>query len=109
MSREPSDVALLAARIARACPVLPSAFTVARMATDICRLEKSLRRAAERYCNGEIDEQGFDRARARIVNDVVDAGAAIPLNAGMDIRTESDPRGPVLLLRLPGEGTYATV
>lgn len=106
---EPNDETILSARIARAYPYLPSAYTAARIATVVCLLERKLRRVSEKWCNGECDEQHYDRERSRIVNDVISAAEAIKLNATMDVQTNADPRGPVLLLRLAGENEYVTV
>lgn len=50
-SKEPSDVAILAARIMRAYPTL-SPYSAASLAEELCAIERAQRRHATRQCNG---------------------------------------------------------
>lgn len=50
--KEPSDAAMIAARLAKAYPSL-SAYSAASLAHELCSIEKAQRRHAERCCSGE--------------------------------------------------------
>lgn len=52
MSKEPSDAAMFAARLAKAYPTL-SAYSAASLAHELCAIERAQRRHAERACSGE--------------------------------------------------------
>ena len=154
MKREPSDDAVLSARLMRAYPSL-SPYSAASLAAELCAIERAQRRHAERCCSGEDggyvrpldvgrrnaakvraertgtiaclvehDPDAERRAGERIANRLATwenklvalhdrgpanllataHGYALPL-----ISLESDPRGRVLLLRLPGEQEASTV
>ncbi len=77
--REPSGEALLSARLARAYPTL-SAYSAARLAQELCSIERAQRRHAERCCSGE--DGGYVRIRALGRDDD---------NAGRPIVREHDP------------------
>jgi len=136
--REPSDVAILSARLARAYPAL-SAYSAASLATELCAIERAQHRHAERCCSGEDggyvrrkegapvglgaytrhvlehDPDAEERAGKRIARAIdlwtvnlqsrlnVPGAIAKRQIAGMTVELQGDPRGRVLLLRLPGE------
>jgi hypothetical protein len=52
MKRDPSPVAILAARLQRAYPAL-SPYSAAALAEDLTRIERAQRRHAKRCCSGE--------------------------------------------------------
>lgn len=140
--REPPDVAILSARLARAYPTL-SPYSAAALACELESIERAQRRHATRQCNGDYLAQGatrriggrplaYDekqRAGERIERRIlrwrvdlgrllaaarredVDAMSAYEILAHADaaIELQDDPRGPVLLLRLPNETEPATV
>lgn len=60
MSRDPSPVAILAARLQRAYPAL-SPYSAASLAEDLTRIERAQRRHAERCCSGA--DGGYVRPR----------------------------------------------
>lgn len=130
--REPSDESVLAARIIRAYPSL-SAYSAASLATELCAIERAQRRHAVRCCNGDYvksaplphncnmgpilvhDPDAERKAGARIERMVAewlddvrerceDAGSPAPA-----IDLQDEPRGPVLLVRLPGETEAVSV
>lgn len=134
--REPPDVAILAARIMRAWPSL-SPYSCASLATELCSIERAQHRHAERQCSGadggyvrwrslardddnagsprtlEHDPEAEQRAERRIErriaawrNRVADIHPESPT---CTIELQDDPRGAVLLLRLPGEQEASTV
>lgn len=149
--REPSAVAILAARLMRAWPSL-SPYSCASLADELCAIERAQRRHVERCCSGadggyvrrvnvawlggtklEHAPEAEHRAGKRIVSaltrwksevshrvlpDGVDAPDGSPAREAMiriasDLSTRielhDDPRGRVLLLRLPGEQEASTV
>jgi len=145
--REPPNVAILSARIARAFPTL-SAYSAATLADDLGRIERAQHRHAERCCNGsdggyvklQLDKRpsahGTDvlihdpaaeeRAGKRIERSVLKWKARVQtLVLGDDadpvtvrqycyagapcVELQHDPRGHVLLLRLPGEAEAVSV
>lgn len=146
MSREPSPVAVLAARLQRAWPSL-SCYSCAALADELHRIERAQRRHAERCCSGEDggyvrpkkgpapdgcqprcwvdhDPEAENRAGERIARRLASWHRRIEELAGRRVgagktgghlveRPESelcgDPRGAVLLLRLPGEPDLTTV
>lgn len=128
--REPPGVAILAARLARAYPAL-SVFSAASLAVELLGIKRAQRRLAERACAdsdyaigaaGPIavtnvpEAWAGNRARARITKAVGawrfrlerDAGVSSGATVGM-LSRKLDPRGPVLLLRLPGEAEAVAV
>lgn len=131
MNREPASVAILAARIQRAYPAL-SPYSAASLATELDAIERAQRRHAERCCSGEDggytkwvddpprsyghvvhDPDAERKAGERIERRVEQWGGLIADRLGVQLTSigfnrptvtlEGDPRGPVLLLRLPGE------
>lgn len=161
--KEPTDEALVAARLARAFPAL-LAYSAAGMAVELCGIERAQRRHAERCCNGEDggyvrirplgnaggpivrehDPDAEERAAKRIdaqvdkwtnrLGELLVSAAGRPLpihirgNAAGDKRRrgeamadvrmavsdvvvdlQGDPRGAVLLLRLPGDAEAVPV
>lgn len=131
--RDPPDVAILAARLARAYHASLSSYSCASLSVELCAIERAQRRHAERSCNGDYDrspdprhvasniEVGIAEQRAgeRIARRIkewqkrrkglldltgkVGADAARWDLPDVPITLQGDPRGPVLLLRLPGE------
>jgi hypothetical protein len=126
---DPAPVAILAARIMRAYPsLLP--FSAASLATELCAIERAQRKHAERCCSGadggyvkhRLGAQGWvtvhnpdaeERAGERIAQRVTAWGdRCLELWSKGNPRTawnrptielQGDPRGHVLLVRLPGE------
>lgn len=134
-TKEPSGAAQLAARLARAYPSL-SAYSSATLAEELCAIERAQRRHAERCCSGEDggyvrlrnpqfgmvsrehDPDAEARAEKRIQHrrnewlHRLQERTSSPLPMGMcgvSITLQDDPRGPVLLLQLPGEGEAVAV
>lgn len=62
MSRDPSPVAILAARLQRAYPAL-SPYSAASLAGDLAKIERAQRRHAERCCGGADD--GYTRLKTQ--------------------------------------------
>lgn len=144
--REPSDDAVLSARLMRAYPSL-SPYSAASLATELCAIERVQRRHAERCCSGEdggyvqlvVKDRGMHdgyrchrtvaehdpdaerRAGERIERKVeawksdlrgrliATHGYYSPQEHGYAIELQGDPRGRVLLLRLPGETEASSV
>lgn len=145
MAREPSPVAILAARLMRAYPTL-SPYSCASLAEELQAIERAQRMHAERRCNGPREAKGdvpgyvrlvpfngtFPDTRAprgmtwqhdpdaeRKAGERIDLrcsrwlarlGELCGCNEGKAddptsdmIELRGDPRGCVLLLRLPGE------
>lgn len=136
-TKEPRGESLLAARLARAYPSL-STYSAATLAEELCRIERAQRRHAERCCSGEDGGyvkrwfetaadggaltvvrhdpdkerkagERIDRAVARWSTRVHDLSGASRTGYGHRIKLQGDPRGPVLLLQLPGEGEAVAV
>lgn len=137
--REPSDDAVLSARLMRAYPSL-SPYSAASLATELESIERAQRRHAERCCNGvdggyvkrvPMRSVGIDSARMLAVHDPdaeQRAGERIARRVGRwrdalakltdtamveggncAIELQGDPRGAVLLLRLPNEAEAVSV
>lgn len=131
--REPSDVAILAARIMRAWPSL-SPYSCASLADELCAIERAQRRHAERCCSGadggyvkrgrpitgygvnattvathdpEAEQRAGDRIKGRVRGWLASVPEALACVATIEL--QNDPRGRVLLLRLPGEQEASTV
>lgn len=119
--KEPTDQAMLAARLARAYPAL-SPYSAASLAVELCRIERAQRRHAERCCSGEDggyvtwfgsklvhDPNKQDREARRVQTSCtkwigqVCARAVVAFDDGPQVTLQGDPRGPVLLVRLPSE------
>jgi len=125
--REPSDVAVMAARVARAYPTL-SPYSAARIATDFCAIERMTKLHAERQCN-DADYQSddgdgepmprFDRGVSRILNAI--QRVATQMGEWGVVATDGyrdppftyehggDPRGATFKVRLPGEKELVAV
>lgn len=134
-TRDPSPVAILAARLQRAYPAL-SPYSAASLAEDLAKIERAQRRHAERCCNGadggyvkwspcpgghldgkhrevEVhDPAAEERARVSVFNlsqrwrHRLAELAELPA-PGPKPELETNPYGAVLKIRLPGE-TEAT-
>ena len=63
-TKDPSPVAILAARLQRAYPAL-SPYSAASLAEDLARIERAQRRHAERCCSGA--DGGYVRRRSQFV------------------------------------------
>lgn len=114
--REPKDETLLAARLAwheDATKWATGPYGIARLADELCDIERAWRRHCERCCSGEDggyvrfedgrarhDPEAEERADKRLRNRVRAWVAKVP---GGTVELQGDPRGAVLLLKLPGE------
>ncbi len=125
-TKEPPSVAILSARIMRAYPSL-SAYSAASLATELCAIERAQRRHAERCCSGadggyvrraepgenvrctlvhdpDAEERAGKRIEARTHrwrDRVQELTRQVAKTAAIEL--QGDPRGPVLLVRFPGE------
>jgi len=112
--REPSDVAVMAARVARAYPTL-SPYSAARIAVEFCAIERMTKLHAERQCNDADYQVGmvrWRRARSAIENSLLRLQTQLQDWNAVDSRgvvvlptteTGGDPRGATFKVRLPGE------
>lgn len=131
-TREPNPVAILAARIMRAYPSL-SPYSAASLAEELAAIERAQRRHAERCCSGAdggyvkrgrpITGYGVNaitcaihnpdaeqRAARRILESVTRMMRRFPAtDPALRVDLQGDPRGPVLLVRLPGEAEAVAV
>lgn len=114
--REPSDEAILAARLQRAYPSL-SPYSSASLAQQLCAIERMQRRHAENWCN-EPDYQcempRWERGKVSIGRRIAKwqtrlAELGVIARGSPAIELEGDPRGAVLKVRLPGEPEAVSV
>lgn len=136
MTREPKSPTVLAARLARAYPML-SAYSAACLAEELCSIERAQRRHAERCCSGADggyvrwirglsegdnivhrpihDPDAEERARKRVRDrcsrwvGAVTVRASVCFDDGPKVTLQGDPRGAVLTVRLPGEAEAVAV
>lgn len=118
-TKEPADVLLLAARIAKAFPKM-SAYSSAYHAQKLDALERAWHRHCEHCCSGEdggyrkwsgngwrydpVAEERKDAKLREAIKSAIDAiDATSPGLGGIDYELQGDPRGRVMLLRFPGE------
>lgn len=81
--KNPAPVAILAARLQRACPAL-SPYSAAALAEDLAKIERAQRRHAERCCSGE--DGGYVRIRAATAGE-----SARSYSGGVGYLREHDP------------------
>jgi len=112
--REPPDVAVMAARVARAYPTL-SPYSAASIATELCRIERLTHLHAERQCNDPDYQDGmarWKRGRNAIISSIARVNAALRdqhCRTPLESEVGGDPRGATFKVRLPGEKELVAV
>lgn len=116
MTREPSAVAVLAARIAVHYGHLEgvvssrrpfTAYVCAAYAESICALERAAKRHAERQCSEESYQgRKSDLVHARLAGILANLAKDLP---GLSFELAGDPRGPCLKIKFPGAAEAVAV
>lgn len=117
--REPSDEAILAARLQRAYPSL-SPYSSASLAQQLCAIERMQRLHAERWCNDpdyQCEMPRWEAGKRRIDTNLQrmrDRIGELHEHYGKPViapefELQGDPRGAVLKVRLPGEAEAVSV